>query len=151
MSERPEVDTVGRLLELAARYGLEELEVQEGSLRVSLEAQPIDETDPSGRTYLWRPPDWQEPAAGPARPETARPIVAPLTGTFYRAESPDMPPFTDVGSAVEEGQTIGLIEAMKVFSKVESDVAGVVLEVLARNGALVQHGDVLMWVDPIAT
>jgi len=151
MSERPEVDTVARVLALAARYGLESLEVEEGGLRVSVEAQPPDEADPSGRTYLWRPPDWEEPVAGPTRPETARAIHAPLTGTFYRAEAPDMPPFAEVGSAVEEGQTIGLIEAMKVFSKVESDVAGVVLEVLARNGALVHHGEVLLWVDPIAT
>ena len=152
MSEKPEVETVARLLEMAARYGLEELEVEDAGLKVSLQARPIDLDEETGRTYLWSPPNWSEPqSAAPTRPETARPILAPLTGTFYRSESPDTPPFAEVGGSVEEGATIGLIEAMKVFSKVESDVTGVVVEIVARNGNLVNHGDVLMYVDPVAT
>jgi acetyl-CoA carboxylase biotin carboxyl carrier protein len=153
VSENPDVDAVARLMDLASRYGLEELEVEESGLKVTLVAQPAiegEEGEPS--PYLWRPP-WSEPSSesGPGRPETARAFLAPLTGMFYRAESPDSPPFVELGQTVEEGQTIGLIEAMKFFSKVESDVAGVVLEIVARNGTLVHHGDVLMYVDPIAT
>jgi acetyl-CoA carboxylase biotin carboxyl carrier protein len=148
--ERPETAIVARLMQLAARHGLEELEVEEGGLRVALVAQEPPADGGLGRGYLWNPPDWDAPDDGPSRPETARPILAPLTGTFYRAEAPDVPPFAEVGAAIEEGQTVGLIEAMKVFSRVESDVAGVVLEVVARNGALVHHGDVLLWVDPPA-
>lgn len=148
MSENPEVETVARLLELAGRYGLEELEVEEGGLKVTLEARPR-EADENGRTYLWTPPAWSEPAtAASTRPETARPLVAPLTGTFYRAESPDIPPFVEVGATVEPGQTVGLIEAMKVFSNVEADVSGTVVEIVARNGALVHHGDVILYIDP---
>jgi biotin carboxyl carrier protein len=152
VSDNPEVDAVARLMEMAARYGLEELEVEEDGLKVKLVAQPPPTSEEAeARGYLWRPPTWPEPDAGPTRPETARALLAPLTGTFYRAEAPDAPPFTEVGETVEEGQTLGLIEAMKVFSKVEADVAGVVLEVLPRNGQLVHHGDVLVYIDPIAT
>jgi acetyl-CoA carboxylase biotin carboxyl carrier protein len=148
LSEHPEVETVARLLELAARYGLEELEVEEAGLKVSLTAQPPMEEE-GGRTYLWTPPVWPEPETpASTRPETARPVLAPLTGTFYRSESPDAAPFAEVGGTVEEGQTLGLIEAMKVFSKVESEITGTVVEIAARNGQLVNHGDVLMYVDP---
>lgn len=138
---------MARLLDLAARYGLEELEVEEGGLKVSLIAAPPPE-EGRGRTYLWSPPTWSEPEAAPARPETAQPVLAPLTGTFYRSESPDAPPFVEVGSTAEEGQTLGLIEAMKVFSKVEAEITGTVVEIVARNGHLVHHGDVLMYIDP---
>lgn len=149
MSEQPEVEAVARLLDLAARYGLEELEVEEAGLKVRLEAQPMPE-DGSGRTYLWSPPTWNEPQPGGAtRPETARPLLAPLTGTFYRSESPDAPSFVEVGGSVEAGQTVGLIEAMKVFSNIEAEFSGTVVEIVARNGALVHHGDVVMYLDPL--
>lgn len=155
MSDYPEVDTVARLLELAARYGLEELEVEEAGLRVTLRAQiPTDVDDESGaeggRLYLWPTTSlWNEPAAAAgSRPENAQPVTAPLTGVFYRADAPDTPPFVEVGGTVEEGQVVGLIEAMKIFSPIESTLAGTVVEVLVKNGQLVQHGDVLMYVVP---
>lgn len=152
MSDYPEVQKIARLMELAARYGLEELEVEEAGLKVTLYAETPppgedDSAEAGGRAYLWRPPAW--PEATPARrPETAHAIVAPLTGTFYRAESPDSPPLVEVGDTVEEGQKIGLIEAMKVFSDVVADRAGVVLEIVAANGRMVQRDEVLMYIEP---
>lgn len=153
MSNYPEVETVARLLELAARYGLEELEVEEEGLKVSLRAQlPTDVEDEaggSGRLYLWPTTIWNEPKTGSGeRPENAQPITAPLTGIFYRSESPDAPPFAEVGTSVEEGQTVGLIEAMKIFSPIDASISGTVVEVLVKNGQLVQHGDVLMYLVP---
>ena len=71
-------------------------------------------------------------------------ITAPLVGVFYRAHSPDAPPFVDVGDHIEVGTEVGLIEAMKVFSPIPSDVAGEVIDVPVANGKLVQHGDVLI-------
>jgi acetyl-CoA carboxylase biotin carboxyl carrier protein len=151
VSDYPEVELVGRLLALAARYGLQELEAEEAGLRVSLRAQPPPAAEEAsagpGEAYLWRPPLWDEPAK-PSRPETAHPVIAPLTGTFYRAQSPTDPPFVEVGSAVEEGQKVGLIEAMKVYSEIVADRAGVVVEIVAQNGKLVQHGDALIYIDP---
>ncbi len=157
MSELPEVEAIARLMELAARYGLEELEAEEGGLRVRLSA-PLDlptgpetELASAGRYRLWSPPSliMGEPEAGAStRSETARPIPAPLGGTVYRAPSPSEPSFVEVGAHVEEGQVVCLIEAMKVYSEVHAEFAGRVVEVLAQNGQLVQHGDVLFYVDP---
>jgi acetyl-CoA carboxylase biotin carboxyl carrier protein len=96
------------------------------------------------------PPPLAE-AEGPSRPDTAHPLQAPLSGIFYRAGSPDADPFVEVGQTIEAGTQIGLIEAMKVFSPIEADVSGTVVEFTARNGALVQHGEVLLYIDPIAT
>ena len=148
MSEFPEVETLARLLELAARYGLEELEVEEDGLRVTLRAQvsPGDENG-EGMGYLWQPPAWSAPAK-PGRPETAHPLHAPLTGTFYRAESPEAPPYVELGAHVDEGQKVGLIEAMKVFSDVTADRSGTVVEIVVQNGRLVHHGEVLLYIDP---
>ena len=71
-------------------------------------------------------------------------IVATLVGVFYRAPSPDAAPFVEVGDEVEIGSEVGLIEAMKVFSPIPSEVAGTVFAIPAQNGKLVQAGDVLV-------
>jgi acetyl-CoA carboxylase biotin carboxyl carrier protein len=71
-----------------------------------------------------------------------------MTGVFYRAASPDVPPFVEIGDRIEEGQTVGLIEAMKVFSEIPADRPGRVVEILAASGQLVSQGDPLMRLDP---
>ena len=154
MSEPSEVEIISRLLALAERYALEELEAEEGGVKVSLRARPApsgEETVGGERYALWRPPMWAGVEAKPppsTRPETAIPLLAPLTGTFYRAGAPDSPPFVEVGDTVEEGQPVALIEAMKVYSPIEADRSGVVVEVAASNGKLVHHGEVLLYIDP---
>jgi acetyl-CoA carboxylase biotin carboxyl carrier protein len=74
------------------------------------------------------------------------PIVAPLVGVFYRAASPGTKPFVEVGDGVEPGQTIGIVEAMKVMNEVISDYRGTVAEILAENGEAVQYEQALMLV-----
>ncbi len=71
-------------------------------------------------------------------------VPAPMTGVFYRSPAPGEPAFVEIGDAVEVGQVIGLIEAMKVFSEVPSEVAGRVIAVPAKNGELVQQGQALI-------
>jgi acetyl-CoA carboxylase biotin carboxyl carrier protein len=70
-------------------------------------------------------------------------------GVFYRSPDRDAPPFIEVGDMVEVGQVVGLIEAMKVFSEVPSEVAGRVLEIPARSGTLVQPGDPLVILEAV--
>lgn len=74
-------------------------------------------------------------------------IISPMIGVFYRRPSPDSPVFVEVGDEIEMGQTLGLIEAMKVFSEVPSEVAGRVVSLPAENGKLVQQGDILAIID----
>ena len=153
MSEDRDVETIARLMELAARYGLEELEVAEGGLHVTLYAESpysSDEEPPleaGARNYLWSPPPWPD-TTPQKRSDTAHAVTAPLMGTFYRSESPDAPALVEVGDTVEEGQKIGLIEAMKVFSDVVADRAGVVVEITVQNGSVVQRNDTLLYIEP---
>ncbi len=151
----PEVETIAKLLHLTAQYGLEELEVEEDGLRIRLVAgEPVFETDGEGgisSQILWRPPTW------PGEPESSREsgapaqtvaIKAPLTGTFYRSSNPETPPFVEVGDTIEEGQPVGIIEAMKVFSEVLADYAGTVRQIVAQNGKITEQGDVILHLEP---
>lgn len=76
------------------------------------------------------------------------PVSAPMLGTFYRAEKPGAPPFVEVGAAVTASTTVGLIEAMKVFTAVAAGVAGTVASIEAENGQTVEFGTTLMVVAP---
>jgi acetyl-CoA carboxylase biotin carboxyl carrier protein len=75
-------------------------------------------------------------------------IVAPLTGVFYPAPSPSSPPYVQVGETVQAGQIVCIIEAMKVFNEITSEVAGTVKSVLAQSGQLVHAGEALIRVQP---
>lgn len=74
-------------------------------------------------------------------------ITAPLTGVFYSRPRPDSPPFVTVGMAVEPGQVVALVEAMKFFNEIRSEVSGVVREIVAKDGQLVKQGDTLILVE----
>jgi acetyl-CoA carboxylase biotin carboxyl carrier protein len=88
------------------------------------------------------------PAAAPPAPkaptETLREIVSPMVGTFYRAGSPDVDSFVDVGSEVNEESVVCIIEAMKVMNEIKAEIKGVIAEVVAENGKPVQFGQVLL-------
>jgi len=73
-----------------------------------------------------------------------------MVGTFYRAANPDAPPFVQEGDAVEVGQTVCILEAMKLFNEIQSEVAGRVVSVLVENGAPVEYGQPLFLIDPSA-
>jgi len=77
-------------------------------------------------------------------PEDIVPLLAPMTGTFYRAPSPDSPPYVEEGSRVERGDVVGLIEAMKIFNELETPVSGQVTKILVENGENVQADQRLM-------
>ena len=82
--------------------------------------------------------------AVPSRDPNVHDVEAPQLGTFYRAPKPGAAPYVDVGSRVEEGTIIGLIEVMKLMNTVRSGVSGSVVEIVARDGALVEYGETLL-------
>ena len=87
-------------------------------------------------------------AGAPAEPAKAagpplREITSPMVGTFYRAASPEAPPFIDVGKEVNEDSVVCIIEAMKVMNEIKAEISGVIAEVVAENGKPVQFGQVL--------
>lgn len=129
-----------RLIALLNDSGLREIEFEEGDIHIHLVK---DGTAPPAI------PEVPAPALAPelivARNYT---IAAGLTGTFYRSSSPEAPPFVEVGDHVEEGQTIGLLEAMKMLNPIEADRAGRVISIAAENGALVIRGATLFRIVP---
>jgi acetyl-CoA carboxylase biotin carboxyl carrier protein len=75
-------------------------------------------------------------------------IKAPLVGTFYRAGQPGAPPFVEEGAIVDEGQTVGIVEAMKLMNQVQTDIGGKVTQILVEDGQWVEFEQVLMYIDP---
>ncbi|AXF15520.1 acetyl-CoA carboxylase biotin carboxyl carrier protein [Paraburkholderia caledonica] len=146
------------LIDLVSESGISELEVTEGEgkVRIVKNAPPVY-VQPSA-SYA---PQYSQPApmaggeappavtaaGAPATPAAAAPqghvVTSPMVGTFYRAPSPGADPFVQVGDTVKEGQTICIIEAMKLLNEIESDKSGVVKEILVENGQAVEYGQPL--------
>ena len=152
-------DELKRLIGLFDEHRLLELELREGDVRVRLQAAQVrkpvaEEAEPEFITEEGAdvPPVSQAipPAAREPGPEEKGwiGIEAPMTGTFYRTASPGEPPFIELGSRIEPDQTIGIIEAMKIFSEIRSEIGGTVMEIPASSGQMVQPGQVLVWIQP---
>ena len=88
-------------------------------------------------------------AAGAPELDARHPIIAPLVGTFYRAPQPGAPPFVQEGDVVDEGQTVAIVEAMKLMNQVKADQGGRVAEIVASDGEWVEFEQVLMYLEPI--
>ncbi len=137
------VELVEQAVRLMERYQLQELSLELEDFSLHLErAEPSAELP---AVAVAAP----KPAAPEIEPDTTPfyPVEAPMTGMFYRGPSPNEPPYVEEGDVVHEGQTIGLIEAMKVFNEVPSPVSGTVRRILAQNATLVQQGEVLMLIE----
>jgi acetyl-CoA carboxylase biotin carboxyl carrier protein len=85
------------------------------------------------------------PDATPAK--TGKAVKSPMVGTFYRASSPDAPPFVEVGGLVAQGEVVCIIEAMKLMNEIESDFSGKIVEICVENGQPVEYGQVLMYIE----
>jgi acetyl-CoA carboxylase biotin carboxyl carrier protein len=143
---------IDRLAELLHRSDLTELEVESGGTGVVLRkavagsanavsaAHPASDSAPAGDAVA----AGREPAA-PSIPS----VKAPLTGIFYASPAPGSAPYVQVGGEVAVGQIIGLIEAMKLFNEIKSDLAGRVVRVVPESGALVKAKQPLIEVEPL--
>lgn len=162
--DRIDLDEVRAIIQLAAEADIAELEVEAAHVKVKVKktaavhaAAPVTVTAaaPSagapahpGTEAAGASPDGSRPAGDGAGRYV--PIVAPMVGTFYRAPKPDAPPFVSEGDVVQTGQTVCVLEAMKMFNEIPSEVAGRIVRVLAENGAPVEYGQPLFLVDPRA-
>lgn len=134
------VDHLGTLLE---RSDLAELEVEAGATSILLRRAEL----PPAPVNAAAPPPARTAEIAEDATRTGRrvhAVLAPLTGIFYAAPTPDAPPFVGVGVEVVVGQVIGLIEAMKLFNEIKSDVAGRVQRIVAETGQLVKARDPLI-------
>jgi acetyl-CoA carboxylase biotin carboxyl carrier protein len=136
-----------KLIDLVQDSGIGELEITEGEERVKIvrggtvvrDGAPAAVAHPAEAAAAGgsKPPD-----PGPPPPEE-HVVKAPMVGTFYRAPAPDAKPFVEVGQGVKEGQTICVIEAMKLMNEIEADATGMVRAILVENGQPVEYGQPL--------
>lgn len=142
---------IDRLAGLLERSDLTELEVEAGGTGLVLRKPiAIAATAAVGPATAAPEPIAPAVAAAQAPPPVARPaITAPLTGIFYASPAPGSAPYVQVGGEVAVGQIIGLIEAMKLFNEIKSDLAGRVVKVVAESGALVKARQPLIEVEPL--
>jgi acetyl-CoA carboxylase biotin carboxyl carrier protein len=141
------------LIDLVAESGVSELEVTEGEDKVRIVKNPAPIAAPAQQVYAAAPvaaPAAPAPAAAaapaveaaPAEP-TGHAVKSPMVGTFYRSPTPGADSFVKIGDTVKEGQTLCIIEAMKLLNEIESDKSGVVKEILCENGQGVEFGQAL--------
>lgn len=140
------------LIDLVAESDIAELEVTEGESKVR-----IVKSGAAAPQQMMMMPTQQAvaapiaapaaPAAVPAAVAAAAPtghvIKSPMVGTFYRAPSPGSPPFVEVGATVKEGDTLCIIEAMKLLNEIDADISGVITEILVESGQPVEFGQPL--------
>ena len=109
--------------------------------------EQIDQPLPQIKVEAPSAPSTPPPAVPGSRSDLVE-VTAPMVGTFYRAPGPEEPPFVEIGSRIGEGQTVCILEAMKLMNELESEVSGEVIEILVENGTPVEFGQVLMRLKP---
>lgn len=138
------------LIDLVAESDIAELEVTEGESKVRIVKSSLQ-----GHNQVVMMPQASQPQAVSAPNTAAAPVAAapeapsghivksPMVGTFYRASAPGKPSFVEVGASVKEGDTLCIIEAMKLLNEIEADATGVIKEILVENGQPVEFGQPL--------
>jgi acetyl-CoA carboxylase biotin carboxyl carrier protein len=142
------------LIDLVAESDIAELEVTEGESKVRIVKSS---GTPQNQVVMMQPHSMQQaaaPVAAPAAAAASAPVAAPaepeghivkspMVGTFYRASAPGNPPFVEVGSTVKSGDTLCIIEAMKLLNEIDADASGVIKQILVENGQPVEFGQPL--------
>lgn len=145
------------LIDLVAESDIAELEVTEGESKVRIvksSGTPQNQVvmmpqQPMPQTVMAPAPAASAPVSAPAA--AAEPqghvVKSPMVGTFYRSSSPGAKPFVEVGSQVKEGETLCIIEAMKILNEIEADKSGTVTRILGENGQAVEYGQPLFVIE----
>ena len=143
------------LIDLVQQSGIAELEITEGEEKVRISrGLPTAPAPQPGTVYMTAPTPQAAPGAAPAapaEPAAAAPapepeghtIKSPMVGTFYRSSAPGAPAFVEVGASIKEGDTLCIIEAMKLLNEIDADVSGTVTKILVENGQPVEFGQPL--------
>ena len=148
------------LIDFISKSGLNEVDIETKELKLHVKREPDQKVFKSTPAPLMA----AAPVAQVASPATATPkaeksaeaaagkktieIKSPMIGTFYRSASPDSPTLASVGDKISKGQTVCIIEAMKLFNEIESEFSGTIIKVLAENSSPVEYDQVLFVVEP---
>ena len=154
-----DVEFVERLIRAVDESGIDTVEIRRGGTRVRISKTPPaparpQESGPEPRAAEPAPAP-AETVVPPASVEPAAPastlteITSPMVGTFYRAGGPGAPPYVETGQRISEGDTLCIIEAMKLMNEFESEISGTVEEIPVQDGEPVEYGQVLFRVAPV--
>lgn len=163
-----EFKQIQELIKAINKSNISELTVEEGEFKITIRQAQVSETSfvavqaPMPMQQMMHQPAPQQsiaapqPASAPA-PQAASPastsggttIKSPMIGTFYRSSSPDKPSFVNVGDEVKQGQVLCIIEAMKLFNEIESDINGRIVKILADDASPVEYDQPLFLVEPL--
>ncbi|HEX7119960.1 MAG TPA: acetyl-CoA carboxylase biotin carboxyl carrier protein [Longimicrobiales bacterium] len=163
-----DLDFVRGLIAAVDESGIDSLEIYRAGTRIRIAKTPAAQGAPVMAVAPPAPGVGAAPAPAPAAPAPAAPaaeaaaeapteappsnlieVKSPMVGTFYRAPAPEAPPYVEVGSRVGKGQTLCILEAMKLMNELESEVDGVVREILVSNAEPVEYGQVLFRIEPV--
>jgi acetyl-CoA carboxylase biotin carboxyl carrier protein len=162
-SEGVDLAEIERLLQFMEKHGLEEFEYKRKGLRIWLKKPsahaplayahmpPPEIVVASAHPTAGHAPEGKSEHAAPAAPrsdENLHVVKSPIVGTFYAAAGPDSDAFVSVGAKVQSGETLCIIEAMKLMNEIESDVAGEVVRIFVENGQPVEYGEPLFGIRP---
>ena len=147
-----------KLIDLVQESGIGEIEITEGEEKVRISRQlapgpvmmaghPVQQYAMPGQMPAAAPGAPPAPAPAPVEQPKGHTLKSPMVGTFYRAPSPGAPSFVEVGQSVSKGQTLCIIEAMKLLNEIESDVSGTVKAILVENGQPVEYGQPLFLIE----
>ncbi|MCX7909602.1 MAG: acetyl-CoA carboxylase biotin carboxyl carrier protein [Ignavibacteria bacterium] len=155
-----------KILKIFDQSSLTDLTIEEDGVKISL-SRKIGTHPEQVPNFVFPPPDLSKLIAQPQVPliekkepethveekkeapsVTYHKINSPIVGTFYRSPSPEAEPFVEVGTHVVPGQTLCIVEAMKVMNEIESDISGTVVEILVENGKPVEYNQTLMLIKP---
>jgi len=144
-----DLNELKEILEMLKDTDITELVIEKEGTKVKIRRERF--ISPFEIQQTQKPQEIQRPLPVQAEEETHRliTVTAPIVGTFYRSPSPDAPPFVEVGTKVKKGQTLCIIEAMKLMNEIESEVDGVVVRILVENGQPVEYGEPLFLIEPL--
>jgi acetyl-CoA carboxylase biotin carboxyl carrier protein len=143
MDERyaEETQTLRELLAIMHEHDLETLKIKLGDAIYELSRREPERAPAASPASAYG-----SEASPPLHPNATK-VLAPLTGVFYRAASPDAEPYVQVGDRIELGDVLCVLEAMKLFNEIQSDDAGTIVRIVPDNGELVSQGDELFWIE----
>ena len=147
-----DIRKVKKLMELLEESGMSEIEIKEGEESVKISRygnSPAPAQHPIQSFVQQQAPVSSAPTSQTASPneqpqETGQSVTSPMVGTFYSAPSPTAKPFVSIGQKINQGDTVGIIEAMKIMNQIESDQSGTVVEILVKDGEAVEFGQSLI-------
>jgi len=150
-----DIRKVKKLMELLEESGMSEIEIKEGEESVKISRygnSPAPAQHPVQSFVQQQAPVSSAPTSQTASPneqpqETGQSVTSPMVGTFYSAPSPTAKPFVSIGQKINQGDTVGIIEAMKIMNQIESDQSGTVVEILVKDGEAVEFGQSLIVVE----